>query len=149
MCLFNENIHKMLLTPKRRKHRKQMIPSLKGKSTKGTTIAFWEYGLKAITNGYISNREIEAARKVVVRHTRKTWRLWIRVFPDVPFTKKWLEMPMGKGKWDVDIYKTPVRRGKDIIEVSGIDEDLAKKILISASKKLSVKARFAIKGDVQ
>jgi len=79
----------MLLTPKRRKHRKQMIPSLKGKSTRWTTIAFWEYGLKAITNGYVSNKEIEAARKVVVRHTRKTWRLRIRVFPDIPFTKKW------------------------------------------------------------
>jgi len=139
----------MLLTPKRRKHRKQMIPSLKGKSARWTTIAFWEYGLKAITNGYISNREIEAARKVVVRHTRKTWKLRIRVFPDLPFTKKGLEMPMGKGKWDVDIYKAPIRRGKVILEVSGIDEDLAKKVLISASKKLSVQARFTIKWEIQ
>ncbi|MCK9467463.1 MAG: 50S ribosomal protein L16 [Candidatus Absconditabacterales bacterium] len=126
-----------------------MIPSLKGKSARGTTIAFGEYGLKAITNGYISNREIEAARKVVVRHTRKTGKLRIRVFPDLPFTKKGLEMPMGKGKGDVDIYKAPIRRGKVILEVSGIDEDLAKKVLISASKKLSVQARFTIKGEIQ
>ncbi|HOG15029.1 MAG TPA: 50S ribosomal protein L16 [Candidatus Absconditabacterales bacterium] len=139
----------MLLTPKRRKHRKQMIPSLKGKSTRGTTIAFGEYGLKAITNGYVSNKEIEAARKVVVRHTRKTGRLRIRVFPDIPFTKKGLEMPMGKGKGDVDVYKAPVRRGKVILEVSGLEKNLAKKILISASKKLGIQTRVAIKGKIQ
>lgn len=139
----------MLLTPKRRKHRKQMIPSLKWKSTRGCSVIFWEYWLKAITSWYISNREIEALRKVIVRHTKKVWKLWIRVFPDIPFTKKWLEMPMGKGKWDVDIYKAAVRKGRIIVEVSWIDEDLAKKILLSASKKLSIKSRFVVKGEIK
>ncbi len=139
----------MLLTPKRRKYRKQMVPSLKGKSTRWNTVVFWEFGLKAITSWYISNREIESARKVTVRHTKKVWRLWIRVFPDVPFTKKWLEMPMGKGKWDVDIYKAPIRKGKIILEISWIERELAEKILISASKKLWIKARVVAKWEIQ
>lgn len=139
----------MLLTPKRRKYRKQMIPNLKGKSTRWSTVAFGEFWLKATTSDYISNRQIEAARKVIVRHTRKVWRLRVRVFPDIPFTKKWLEMPMGKGKWDVDMYKAAVRKWKIILEISWIDKELAEKILISASKKLSVKARVVAKGEIQ
>lgn len=139
----------MLLTPKRRKYRKQMIPNLKGKSTRWSTVAFWEFWLKATTSGYVSNREIESARKVVVRHTRKVWRLRIRVFPDVPFTKKGLEMPMGKGKWDVDIYKAAVRKGRIILEVSWIERELAEKVLTSASKKMWVKARVVAKWEIQ
>lgn len=139
----------MLLTPKRRKYRKQMIPNLKGKSTRWSTVAFWEFWLKATTSGYVSNREIKSARKVVVRHTRKVWRLRIRVFPDVPFTKKGLEMPMGKGKWDVDIYKAAVRKGRIILEVSWIERELAEKVLTSASKKMWVKARVVAKWEIQ
>ena len=139
----------MLLTPKRRKHRKQMIPSLKGKSTRWCTIAFGEFWLKATTSDYISNRQIESARKVIVRHTRKVWRLRIRVFPDIPFTKKWLEMPMGKGKWDVDIYKAPIRKWKIILEISWIEKELVEKILISAWKKLSVQSRVVAKWEIR
>jgi large subunit ribosomal protein L16 len=139
----------MLLTPKRRKYRKQMIPSLKGKSTRWSTIAFGEFWLKATSSDYISNRQIEAARKVIVRHTKKVWRLRVRVFPDIPFTKKWLEMPMGKGKWDVDMYKAPIRKWKIILEISWIDKELAEKILVSASKKLSIKARVVAKWEIQ
>ncbi len=149
MSLFNELYIKMLLTPKRRKYRKQMIPSLKGKSTRWNTVAFWEFWLKATTSWYISNREIESARKVIVRHTRKVWRRWVRVFPDIPFTKKGLEMPMGKGKWDVDIYKAAIRKGKIVMEVSGIDRELAEKILISASKKMCIKAKVVAKWEIQ
>ena len=139
----------MLLTPKRRKHRKQMIPSLKGKSTRGSTVAFWEFWLKATTSDYLSNRQLEAARKVIVRHTRKIWKIRFRVFPDVPFTKMWLEMPMGKGKWDVDIYKAAVRKGKIILEISGLDREQAKKVLSSASKKLSVKTRIVERWEMK
>ena len=138
----------MLLTPKRWKHRKQMIPSLKWKSTRGTTVVFWDYWLKAMTSGYISNRQIEAARKVIVRHTKKVWKVWIKIFPDVPFTKMWLEMPMGKGKGDVDIYKAPVRKGKLIFEISWLDKELAEKVLMSASKKLCVKARVVARWEI-
>lgn len=139
----------MLLTPKRRKHRKHMIPNLKGKSTRGSTVAFGEYWLKATTSDYLSNRQLEAARKVIVRHTRKIWKIWFRVFPDVPFTKIGLEMPMGKGKWEVDIYKAAVRKWKIILEVSWLDKELAEKVLSSASKKLSVKTRVVTKGEMK
>ena len=88
----------MLLTPKRWKHRKQFRPSLKGAATRWNTIAFGEYGLKATTSGVVTAKQLEAARKVIVRHTRKMWQLWVRVFPDTPITKKGLEMPMGSGK---------------------------------------------------
>ena len=138
----------MLLTPKRRKHRKQIVPSLKWKSARWNTVSFGDFGLKATTSWYISNRQIEAARKVIVRHTKKVWRLWLRVFPDVPFTKKWLEMPMGKWKWDVDIYKAPVKKGKIILEVWGLDAELTEKILTSAAKKLPIKARVVAKGEL-
>lgn len=95
----------MLMQPKRRKYRKQHIPVLKGKAKKGYEVTFGQYGLKAMQNGYLSSRQIEAVRKVIVRRTRKIGKIWIRVFPDTPFTKKGLEMPMGKGKGDVDQYK--------------------------------------------
>lgn len=139
----------MLLTPKRWKYRKPIIRSLKGKSSRWTVVSFGEYGLKAVTSWYISNKEIEAARKVIVRATRKTGKMWIRIFPDVPFTKKWLEMPMGTGKGDVDIYTAPVRRGKVMFEIMWVPKDLAKETLIKASKKLWVKARFVEKWEVK
>lgn len=139
----------MLLTPKRRKHRKQMIPKLKGKNTRGSTVAFGEFWLKATTSEYVSNRQLEAARKVIVRHTRKIGKIRFRVFPDTPFTKMWLEMPMGKGKWDVDIYKAKVRKGKIILEISGLDKEQAIKVLSSASKKLPLKTRVVEKGEMQ
>ncbi len=139
----------MLLTPKRWKYRKPIIRQLKGKSSRWTSVVFGQYGLKAITSGYISNKQIEAARKVIVRATRKVGKMRIRIFPDVPFTKKGLEMPMGTGKWDVHIYTAPVRRGKVMFEVMGISKAVAKDILIRAWKKISVKTRFVEKWEVK
>lgn len=139
----------MLLTPKRWKYRKPIIRQLKGKSYRGSTVAFWQYGLKALTSSYISNKEIEAARKVIVRAIKKTGKMWIRIFPDVPFTKKGLEMPMGTGKGDVDIYTAAVRKGRVMFELMGIPREAAKEALIKASKKLSVKAKFIEKGEIK
>jgi len=139
----------MLLTPKKRKFRKTFVKSLKGKSTRGSTISFGEFGIKAITSGYVSNRQLEAARKVIVRHIRKVGKVWIRVFPDVPITKKGLEMPMGKGKGEVDIYTAAVRKWRVILEISGLDRKEAEKVLIQAGKKLSVKVRVIEKGEVR
>ncbi len=139
----------MLLTPKRWKYRKPIIRSLKGKSYRGSTVAFWQYGLKALTSSYISNKEIEAARKVIVRAIKKTGKMRIRIFPDVPFTKKGLEMPMGTGKWDVDIYTASVRRWRIMFELMWIPREVAKVTLIKASKKLSVKAKFVEKGEIK
>ena len=135
----------MLLTPKRWKYRKPIIRSLTGKSTRGSTVAFGEYGLKATTSAYVTNKQIEAARKVIVRSIKKVGKLWIRVFPDVPFTKKGLEMPMGTGKGDVDVYTAPVRKGKILFEVVGLSRELAQETLTKASKKLPVKTRVVAK----
>ena len=139
----------MLLTPKKWKHRKQIVPSLKWKSYRGSTISFWEYALKATTSWYVTNKQLEAARKVIVRHTRKVGQLWMRVFPDAPITKKGLEMPMGSGKWDVDIYAAPVRKGKILFEISWLSRELAEEVIVSAAKKLPIKARFVAKGEIK
>ena len=139
----------MLLTPKRWKYRKPIIRSLTGKSARGTTVAFGDFGLKATTSGYITNKQIEAARKVVVRSIKKVGKIWIRIFPDVPFTKKGLEMPMGAGKGEVDIYTAPVRKGKVLFEVSGLTEAEAQEALIKASKKLPIKGRVVAKGEIR
>ena len=139
----------MLLTPKRRKFRKRFVKPLKWKSTRWSTVAFWEYGLKATTSGYVSNRQLEAARKVIVRRIKKIGKLWIRVFPDVPITKMGLEMPMGKGKGDVDIYKAAVKKGKIMFEVSGVDRETAEDMLIRAGKKLPIKVRVVEKGEIR
>lgn len=126
-----------------------MVPALKGKASRGTSICFWEYGLKATTSGYLTNKQLEAARKVLVRYTRKAGQLWMRVFPDTPITKKGLEMPMGSGKGDVDIYAAPVRKGGVVFEISGLPRDVAEKVIISASKKLPIKARFVAKWEIK
>jgi large subunit ribosomal protein L16 len=139
----------MLLTPKRRKHRKQFRIHLKGAASRGNTVAFGDYGLKATTSGIVTNKQLEAARKVIVRHTRKTGQIRMRVFPDTPITKKGLEMPMGSGKSDVDGYAAPIRRGKILFEFTGLDRDTAERVIESASKKLSVKARMVLKGEVR
>ena len=139
----------MLLTPKKWKYRKQIVPSLKWKSYRGSTISFWEYGLKATTSWYVTNKQLEAARKVIVRHTRKVGQLWMRVFPDTPITKKGLEMPMGSGKWDVDIYAAPVRKGKILFEISWLSRELAEEVIVSAAKKLPIKAKFVAKGEIK
>jgi len=139
----------MLLTPKRWKYRKPIVRQLRWKSYRWSTVAFWQYWLKAITSSYITNKEIESARKVIVRAIKKTGKMWIRIFPDVPFTRKWLEMPMGTGKGDVDIYTAAVRRGRVMFEVTGIPREVAKETLIKASKKLSVKAKFVERGEIK
>jgi len=139
----------MLLSPKRWKFRKPIIRSLKGKSCRWTTVAFWDYWLKAVTSDYISNKQLEAARKVIVRSIRKVWKLRIRVFPDTPFTKKWLEMPMGTWKWDVDIYTASVRKWKILFEVSWLSATDAQTTLIKASKKLGIKTRVVSKWEIR
>jgi len=138
----------MLLSPKRRKHRKSFVVVLKGKAKKWFNVNFGDYGLKAIQSGYVSNRQLEAARKVIIRHVRKVGKLWMRVFPDSPITKKWLEMPMGSWKGDVDIYKAKVKRGKVIFEASWLDEVTMAYVLKKASAKLPIKTRMVKKWEI-
>lgn len=126
-----------------------MTPHLSGVSKWGTTVSFGTYGLKAVENGFVTNRQIEAARKVIVRRIRKIGKLRIRVFPDTPITKSGLEMPMGKGKGEVDRYAARVKRGKILFEIWGVNEELATECFVKATKKLPLKARVVIKGEIK
>ena len=125
-----------LLMPMRWKFRKQRRGRNKWIATRWTYVAFGDYWMKALENVYITNRQLEAARKVLVRYVRKVGKLWIRIFPDLPYTKKWLEMPMGKGKWDVDHYRARVKRWKIIFEITGVDRQTAEEAFKQAAYKL-------------
>nr|WP_244831543.1 50S ribosomal protein L16 [Candidatus Vampirococcus lugosii] len=134
-----------MLTPNRWKYRKQHRGRIQGVSSRGSYVAFGEFGLKATSNEYLTNRQIEAARKVIVRYTRKLGKIWIRVFPDVPYTKKGLEMPMGKGKGDVDAFRVRVKRGRILFEINGVSKKVAQEAFKQASYKLPVSTRLVAK----
>ncbi len=131
-----------MLQPKSFKYRKQHRGRLKGIASKGTKISFGEYGLKAQESSWISARQIEAARRVMTRYTRKGGKIWIRIFPDKPVTARAAETRMGKGKGNVDHYVSPVKKGKVLFEISGIEKDEAKLALNLASDKLPIKTSF-------
>lgn len=105
--------------------------------------------MKATTWWYLTNRQLEAARKVIVRVTRKVGKIWFRVFTDLPYTKKWLEMPMGKWKGDVDTYRVRVKPGRIIFEVSWIDRETALEVFKQASYKLPLKTRIVGRGEMK
>lgn len=98
--------------------------------------------MKAVTGGYLTNRQLEASRKVIVRVTRKIGKIWFRVFTDLPFTKKGLEMPMGKGKGEVDAYRARIKPGKIIFEISGVDRATAQEVFRQASYKLPIQTKL-------
>ena len=131
-----------MLQPKSFKYRKQHRGRLKGIASKGTKISFGEYGLKAQESSWITARQIEAARRVMPRYTRKGGKIWIRIFPDKPVTARAAETRMGKGKGNVDHYVSPVIKGKVLFEISGIEKDEAKLALNLASDKLPIKTSF-------
>lgn len=137
-----------LLTPQRRKYRKQMRSHISWIASKGTDVVFGEYGLKAVDNAYLTSRQLEAARKVIARYVKKVGKVWFRIFPDVPFTRKGLEMPMGKGKGDVDHYAARVKRWKVIVELSGLDKETAHEVFRKASHKLPVRTRVVEKWEI-
>jgi large subunit ribosomal protein L16 len=136
-----------MLLPKKVKHRKWHEPSRrnKGVATRLNTVAFGSYALVAMTHAWVSSRQIEAARKVLTRFIKRGGKVWIRIFPDRPVTKKGSEMPMGKGKGSPDHYVCTVKPGAVMFEMEGIPEDQAVEALKEAAHKLPVKARVAIK----
>ena len=131
-----------MLQPKSYKYRKQHRGRLKGIASKGTKVSFGEYGLKAQESSWISARQIEAARRVMTRYTRKGGKIWIRIFPDKPVTARAAETRMGKGKGNVAHYVSPVIKGKVLFEISGIEKEEAKLALNLASDKLPIKTSF-------
>lgn len=131
-----------ILMPKKVKHRKWRKRSPKGIETRSTELAFGSYGLKSMGTKWITSRQIEAARRAIIRYLRKGGKLWIRIFPDKPVTKKGTEVPMGGGKGSVDHYVFPIRPGRIIFELEGIPEEKAKEAFRKATDKLPIKTKF-------
>ncbi len=131
-----------MLMPRKVKHRKWMKGRSKGLETRATELAFGSFGLKSLDTKWISARQIEAARRVVIRYLKKGGKLWVRIFPDKPITKKGTEVPMGGGKGSVEYYAFPVKPGRIIFELEGISEEQAKEAFLKATAKLPVKTKF-------
>jgi len=131
-----------MLMPKRVKYRKIQRGRSKGIATRGSTIAFGEYALKTVETGNITSRQIEAARVAISRKVKRGGKLWIRIFPNTPFTKKPAETRMGKGKGNPEGWIAPVKPGKIMFEIAGVDEEMAREAFKSASNKLPVKTKF-------
>jgi len=131
-----------MLQPARTKYRKQQKGRNRGVATRGTKVAFGEYGLKATTRGRLTARQIEAARRAIPRHMKRAGRVWIRVFPDVPVSKKPAEVRMGSGKGTPELWVARVKPGRVIFEIDGVTVQTAKEALSLAAAKLPIKTRF-------
>ncbi len=131
-----------MLMPKRTKYRKMMKGRNRGLSMRGATLSFGEYGLKAMEACFLTSRQIESARKTISGATKRGGKLWIRVFPDKPITKKPLETRMGKGKGGVEYYCAVVKPGKMLFELSGLEEATAKEAFTLAASKLPIKTKI-------
>jgi len=131
-----------MLQPKRTKYRKQFKGRNRGVATRGNKVSFGEYGLKATQIGQITSRQIEAARRAMSRHIKRGGKIWIRIFPDKPITKKPLEVRMGSGKGSVEFWVALVQPGRVMFEIEGVTEDLAREALRLAADKLPIKTMF-------
>jgi large subunit ribosomal protein L16 len=131
-----------MLQPSRTKFRKAFKGRIKGVATSGATLAFGEYGLKALEPERVTARQIEAARRAMTRHMKRAGRVWIRIFPDVPVSKKPIEVRMGKGKGAPELWVVRIKPGRVLFEVDGVPVDVAREALGLAAAKLPIKTRF-------
>jgi large subunit ribosomal protein L16 len=131
-----------MLMPKRVKHRKVMRGRRKGNSKGGTAVTFGEYGLKSLERGWVTNRQIEAARVAMTRKIKRGGKVWINIFPDKPITKKPAETRMGSGKGNPEAWVAVVKPGRVMFELSGVDEELAREAMRVAGHKLPLKTKF-------
>jgi large subunit ribosomal protein L16 len=131
-----------MLQPKRTKFRKQMKGRNRGMAQVANRVSFGEFGLKATTSGFITARQIEAARRAITRYVKRGGKLWIRVFPDKPMTKKPVEVRMGKGKGNVEYWVAPIQPGRMLYEIQGVSEEQAREAFRLASAKLAVGTTF-------
>lgn len=138
-----------MLAPKRVKYRKQQKGRMTGEAGRGNTVSFGDYGLQATECGSITARQIEAARIAISRYVKRTGKLWIRVFPDKPITKKPAETRMGKGKGPVEGWIAIVKPGKILYEIKGVPEDKARESLKIAAQKLPVKTRYVVRSEIE
>jgi large subunit ribosomal protein L16 len=133
-----------MLMPKRVKYRKKQRGKMKGNAQKGHYIAFGKYGLKALESGWITSRQIEATRVAITRYVKRGGKVWIRIFPDKPCTKKPAETRMGKGKGSPEYWVAVVKAGRIMFELEGVPFDLAKEAMRLASHKLPIKTKFVV-----
>ncbi len=131
-----------MLLPKRTKFRKMHKGRMKGNAKGGTSLNFGAYGLKALTPERVTSRQIEAARRAMTRHMKRAGRVWIRIFPDVPVSKKPAEVRMGKGKGSVEFWACKVKPGRIMFEIDGVTPEVAKRAMELAAAKLPVRTRF-------
>jgi large subunit ribosomal protein L16 len=136
-----------MLSPKKVKFRKQQRGRMRGKAYRGSTLNFGDFGLQAVECGYISSKQIEAARIAMTRKVKRGGKMWIRIFPDKTVTKKPAEVRMGKGKGAPEGWVAVIKPGRILYEMEGVDRDLAKEALRLAAHKLSVKTRFVERGE--
>ncbi|MGH7477223.1 MAG: 50S ribosomal protein L16 [Longimicrobiales bacterium] len=131
-----------MLAPKRVKFRKRFKGRTRGSATRGNYVAFGDYGLQALEPGWVSARQIEAARVAMTRHIKRGGKVWIRIFPDKPVTKKPAETRMGKGKGNPELWVAVIKPGRVMFELEGITEDIARRAFALAAAKLPVKTKF-------
>jgi|UniRef100_A0A7C4AR51 large subunit ribosomal protein L16 len=136
-----------MLAPKKVKYRKRQKGRLTGRPTRGTSVSFGDYGLMALDPGWITARQIEAARIAMTRHVKRGGKIWIRMFPDKPITKKPAETRMGKGKGAPEEWVAVVRPGKIMYEMEGVPEEVAREAFRLAAMKLPIKTRFVVRED--
>jgi len=136
-----------VLQPSRTKHRKAMKGRIRGKAQRGSTISFGSYGLQCLEAGYVTSRQIEAARICISRHMKRLGKMWIRMFPDKPITKKPLETRMGHGKGAPEYYVAVVKPGRILYELDGVDEVTAREALRLAGHKLPVKTKIVVRKE--
>lgn len=134
-----------MLQPARTKYRKQQKGRNKGVATRGSKVSFGEYGLKAITRGRLTSRQIEAARRAMTRHIKRGGRIWIRIFPDKPVSQKPAEVRMGNGKGNPEYFVSEIQPGKVLYEMDGVDEVTAREAFRLASAKLPILTTFVIR----
>jgi large subunit ribosomal protein L16 len=135
-----------MLQPKRTKFRKQFKGRNRGLALVGNSVSFGEFGLKAVSRGRITARQIEAARRAISRHVRRGGKIWIRIFPEKPISKKPREVRMGKGKGAVEYWVAEIQPGKVLYEMEGVDETVAREAMALAAAKLSVRTTFVRRG---
>jgi large subunit ribosomal protein L16 len=137
-----------MLSPKKVKYRKRQKGRMRGTAHRGSDVSFGDFGLQATECGWISARQIEAARMAVTRHVKRSGKLWIRIFPDKPLTKKPAETRMGKGKGSPEEWVAVIKPGRMLYEIAGVSEKVARRALLLASHKLGVSTRFVHRGGV-
>lgn len=137
-----------MLSPKKVKHRKVQKGKMRGKAYRGSSLNFGEFGLQAVDCGYITAKQIEAARIAMTRHIKRGGKIWIRIFPDKPFTKKPAEVRMGKGKGAPEGWQAVIKPGRVLYEMTGVPKEVAKEALRLAMHKLPIKTRFIERSDL-